>query len=155
MGTSTDAILAYGYDLGCGDEWKFREVGEYGEPVLDWYDDEADDTFADQAEKRLLESVGFAEEWAPDNGYWDRKKEAETRLGIKIETYCKDDYPMYVLAAKVITVSRGDVEILNLPALMDEPTEHGWDHGLRTALTVLGITPTQEQPAWVLCSYWG
>jgi len=155
MGTSTDAILAYGYDLGGGDEWKFQEAAKYGEFELDWYDEESDDDFTSQAEKHLLASVGFIEEWAPDSGYWDRKKEAEARLGVEIETYCKDDYPMYVLATKVITVSRGDSKVLDLPALMADPTQNGWDHALRTALTALGITPTQEQPSWVLCSYWG
>ena len=30
MGQRTDAILAYGYDLGGSDEWKVRETDEWG-----------------------------------------------------------------------------------------------------------------------------
>jgi hypothetical protein len=156
MGTSTDAVLAYGYDL-CGEPWKIREIGEYDEPVLDWYDEEDDSDFAAQAERRLLASIGFTETWetSTGDGYFKREEEAKARLGVTFETYCKDDYPLFILAAHVITVSRGDSEILDLPALMNAPVEHGWDDNLRAACEALGITPTQETPAWVLVSYWG
>lgn len=53
MGQATDAILAYGYDLG-GDGWKLEGLGEYGElPPLDWWDGEDDVTEAVRALSRL------------------------------------------------------------------------------------------------------
>jgi len=134
MGTSTDAILAYGYDLG---EWnKIEGAGEFGENLtLPWLDDDSDDSYREQAERCLLTS--------------------KAHLGVKFETYCSDQVPMEILAAKVITVSRGDCETLDLAALMAEPAEHDWDDKLRAACEALGITPTQEQPGWLLVSYRG
>jgi hypothetical protein len=165
MGQSTNAVLAYGYDLG-GDEgeWKIRETDEYGgidasnASTLAWYDDESDDGFIEQAQRRLLaEIAGFTETWETrqDDDYFKREREAESRLGVEFESYCSGDYPMYVLATKVITVYRGDSKVLDLPALMAEPAEHGWDDKLRQACEVLGVTPKQERPGWVLVSYWG
>jgi hypothetical protein len=62
---------------------------------------------------------------------------------------------MYVLAAHVTTVKRGYVEEIDMASLAVEPETNGWDEKLRAALTALGITPTQQQPRWLLCSYWG
>ena len=159
MGTSTDAILAYGYDLS-GEPWKIRETDEYGgidADKLAWYDEDNEEAdFDGQAEHRLLVAAGFTEVYEDGRpGYFAREEEARARLGVAFETYCKDDYPLYILAAKVITVSRGDSQVLDLPALMGEPAEHGWDDKLRAACQVLGITPTQASPGWVLVSYWG
>ncbi|MEV0616129.1 hypothetical protein AB0I81_22640 [Nonomuraea sp. NPDC050404] len=153
MGTSTDAILAYGYDLG---EWdKIREAGEFGELALPWLDDDSDDGYREQAERHLLNASGFTEEWTPKSGYFEREEAAKAALGVQFETYCSDSAPMEILAAKVVTVARGYCEVLDLPALMTEPAEHGWDDKLRWACEALGITPTQERPGWVLVSYWG
>lgn len=156
MGTSTDAVLAYGYDL-CGEPWKIREADEYGELALDWYDEEDDEDFPAQAMRRLLNASGFTETWETrtGDGYFTREEEAKARVGVEFETYCKDDYPLFVMAVHVITVSRGDSEILDLPALMAAPAEHGWDDKLRAACEALAISPTQEKPGWVLVSYWG
>ena len=53
MSTSTDGILAYGYDLGEGFQ-KIQGAGEYGElPPLPWFDAESDDMI-EAAEHRLL-----------------------------------------------------------------------------------------------------
>lgn len=158
MGTSTNAVLAYGYNLGGADAgWAFREVGEYGEAALDWYDPEAEDDegFASAAAARLLASVGFTEKWGdnPDGNYFERERAAAKSLGVELESYCHGEYPMYVLAAKVITVYRGGAEILDPAELAKIPPE--WNERLAAAVTALGITPTQERPAWVLVSYWG
>ncbi|MER7361887.1 hypothetical protein [Nonomuraea wenchangensis] len=154
MGTSTNAMLAYGYDLGSADGWKIREAGEFSEPILDWYDEDSDDGFIEQAEARLLAAHGLTGTWE-DDGYYDRKEEAQARAGVEFDSYCHSEYPMWLLATKVITVHRGDSEVLDLPALMAETAENGWDDKLRQACEVLGITPKQERPGWVLVSYWG
>jgi hypothetical protein len=161
MGMSTKAILAYGYDLG-GDssEWKVEGAGEYGElPDLDWYDpdDEDGDGFETVAITRLLASVAdFTEEWEPDaEGYFDRQREAEARVGVEVRTHCSGDYPGFILATKVITVYRGDVEQIDPAWMATAPGEGDWDAKLAAAIEALGITPLQEQPRWLLCSYWG
>jgi hypothetical protein len=160
MGQSTNAVLAYGYDLAGGeDEWKIKEVGEYGEPKLDWYDDseDNDDGFVEQAQKRLLAQVaGFTEKWERGaEGYFAREKAAQERVGVEFESYCSGEYPMYVLAAHVITVHRGYSQLLDLAALVNAVGVSDWDAKLAAAIKALGITPTQAKPGWVLVSYWG
>jgi hypothetical protein len=156
MGQSTNGILAYGYDLGEFD--KIQGLGEYGElPPLTWYDPEHTDDLIQAAEQQLLtEIAGFTETWEPGvEGYYERERAAKARTGVVLETYCSDSCPMYVLAAHVTTVKRGYVEEIDMAALAVEPEMNGWDEKLRAALTTLEITPTQQQPRWLLCSYWG
>lgn len=158
MGQSTNAMLVYGYHLGGGDGWELQGLGEYGElPALDWYDpeDAEGDDFQSAAERKLLaEIAGFTERWSPDvDGYWDREREAKARVGVEFDTHCSGEYPMFLLATKVITVYRGSVKEID-PAT-DLAVEPDWDTKLRAALDALGINPTQEQACWTLCSYWG
>lgn len=155
MGQSTNAVLAYGYDLG-GDEggWKIAEAGEYGEWEPHWAADEDDDPMA-AAGKLLLASVDFAEtDWRAD-GYRARKQAAEARLGVELESYCSGDYPMWLLAAHTITVYRGDCKEIDFAALEKARADGDWDAKLTHALTTLGVTPKQERPGWLLVSYWG
>lgn len=168
MGVSTNAVLVYGYDLGGeDDEWLVEETsGEYGELALDWYseavEDERDEDEDDEetgfiaaAKRRLIAASGFTETNDGSDGYYDRLWEAEEALEVEFESYCSGESPMYILAAKVITVPRGHVEALDLAAMATDPAEQGWDDKLSAALTTLGITPKQQEPAWLLCSYWG
>jgi hypothetical protein len=155
MGQSTNAILAYGYDLGGeNDGWNVNEADEYGGLRLGWWNGNED--FIEAAKERLLaELAGLTEtDWQAD-GYFERKREAEAQLGVKFASYCSADYPMWLLAATTITVHRGDVKMLDLAALQQEPAENGWDAKLAGALTALGLTPNQKQPGWLLVSDWG
>jgi hypothetical protein len=158
MGQATDAILAYGYDLGEGFS-NIRGLGRYGElPPLTWWDPEHDEDLAETAKRHLLKEIaGFTEVWEDGReGYFTREREAEARLGVVLKTYCcSDSCPMYLLAAYVTTVNRGDVEAVDPLDLAQRPEANGWDQNLQVALTALGITPTQDQPRWLLCSYWG
>lgn len=156
MGQSTNAMLVYGYDLGSDEEWHVQEAaGEYGELRLDWFNEDGEDDFITAAEKHLLQAAGFTEtDWRAD-GYFDREREAKEGLGVEFESYCSGDYPIYTLAAHVITVHRGDCELLNLDELARMPGENGWDGKLAAALRTLGLTPKQPSPAWLLVSYWG
>lgn len=157
MGNAPYAKLVYGYDLDGSDEWKIREVGDFGEPQLSWFPEvigEADDPrdFLDEADQRLLASVGFTEtEWS--EGYNDRKKAAEARLGVRFERYGGDPSSV-VLAAKVVEVDWGSIPV-DLGALVAEAAASDWDEKLLAALRVLDMTPTQEFPGWLLCAqYW-
>jgi hypothetical protein len=156
MGVSTNAMLVYGYDLGSDEGWKVRETDEDGYTLtVDWYDEDHEDEFVEQAGNRLLADAGFTEtDWRSD-GYFDRKAEAERAIGVEFESHCSGDCPMWILAAHTVTAHRGGVKQIDLTALALDPGRGDWDAKLRHALTVLGLTPTQEQAAWFLCSYWG
>lgn len=160
MGTSTDALLVYGYDIGNGDEWKVAEVVE-GALKLPWSDEEtvdededAESDFAEAAIEQLRGAHGFTEtDWQVD-GFFDRQREADEYIGVKIKQHCHSDYPMWVLAAFEVTAGRGDVVRLDLVELERRRVVEDWDEKLGWAAQVLGMTPL-EPAGWFLVSYWG
>lgn len=163
MGSSPSAFLAYGYDLGGSDGWKIRETDEYGgidasnASMLAWYDEDSDDGFIEQAERRLLDVIaGFTEKWGdnPDGAYFDREKAAKARVSVKFDTYSYGEYPMHVLAAKVINVGDDTAKAVDLAGLVAHPDRPKWDAALFDAVKTLGITPVQEKPSWLLCAYY-
>jgi hypothetical protein len=151
MGVSPVAILAYGYDLG-GDEggWNVEEADKYGELSLSWWDRDNDDEdlqcFREAATPLLVEAFGMDQKgilWGEDS-----------LLPVKIITHNHIDFPMHIVATKHISAFSG------IPRnLMDDfvPREQfirmKWDADLRKACAALGITPIQEQPAWILASH--
>lgn len=153
MGISTDAILAYGYDLGGGEEgWKVKETGEYGSLNVPWYNPE-NHGFGSAVEERLLASAGFTEtDWQVD-GYFARRGAALNTFGTELVSHCSLDYPMYILAAHHITVYRGMVGVVDLGELV--ALQEDADARLTRTVAALGLTPTQEAPAWLLVSNWG
>ncbi len=127
MGTSTDAILAYGYDLGDPDDW---------ESGPDWWDPEAEDEEGDPIDFHTA-----ADERIPGG------------LGVEIVDHCSDRVPHYILAAHTITAARGYPKTVDPAALL--ALQEDADTRLAHALEVLGLKPEQESPAWLLASYWG
>jgi hypothetical protein len=153
MGTSTDAYLLYGYDLGSDDEWKIRDIGGHGGWEPAWLDE--DEGLTESALKALRAAAGFTEtDWRAD-GYFERQKAVDAQIGVEIESHCSGEYPMYVLAAKQLTARRGDVEVVDMADLQAAVASEDLDGKLARALGVLGFRPTQERPQWLLCSYWG
>lgn len=132
MGTSTDAKLMYGYDL--GDPEGGMKVKEYDE---------------DSYELKVPWAESLHDEDADASDVVDTVLTNAGVTGVKLETYCSCDYPMYVLAAKTIQVYRGETmaivrDDLRVPNL--------WDRNLAAALEALEITPDQAEPRWLLAS---
>jgi Ni,Fe-hydrogenase maturation factor len=155
MTTSTDAVLVYGYNLG-GDAqgWLVAEAGELGEWNPPWLKPDDEIGIVDAAEVALLASVGFTEDYGWSVGYYDRQREALARVGVWLVTHCSGEAPMYFVAAHEVTVSRGDVEVLDLHDLERRRQEEDWDGKLQRALATLQIN-LNATPAWLLASYWG
>lgn len=159
MGNDASGILAYGYSLGGGEsEWKIAEVGEYGEWRPAWLsitDEDLEPDMIEEMTARLLASIGFTEsDWSVD-GFFTRKREAEARLGLEVITHCSGDYPNYALVAHKIEAEWGDAKPIPIAELEDQRVRSDWDEKLRAALELLGITPKQERPEWLLLAYWG
>ncbi|MFC3988751.1 hypothetical protein [Actinoplanes siamensis] len=159
---SPRAHLAYGYDLGGAEDFKAAERDEYGSPKLPWFpdDDSEVDDFGSEAEKILLASAGFAEEWTPaaaKAGYYDRKRDAEKRCGVELDTSGHYDHCGWVLIAKGSeqSVEWSQVMALDSAEMQRRPAAEGWDAKLRDALTALGITPTQDGPKWLVYPSYG
>ncbi|WP_431881702.1 hypothetical protein [Micromonospora chalcea] len=144
MGTSTNAYLAFGIDLGKPGDWRIREFTEDGRFTLPWFTGDPDD-FAHEALLHLARERGHDVDFIDD---------AEEALDLEALRHRHGDHPMYVLAARVVRAWRGDVVAVDFAALERERAERRWDERLISACQVLGITPTQGTPSWVLCSYW-
>lgn len=162
MGMSADAHLAYGYDLGTGEDFKAAERGEYGSPNMSWLpvDEDGDSEYADFGEKveeRLLASVGFTEEWTLNSGYHDRLDEARKRIGVELRYSGHTDYAGWALVAtgSERSVEWSEVMTVDLDELTNRPAYEGWDTKLADALTALGITPTQDGPKWLVYPSYG
>lgn len=149
MGLDWDGLLVYGYDLGIAESVDF----EYP----DWWneDNEAGEGFPEFAEHYLLkEMVGFTETWLHNNGegFYERSKEAEKKLGLEIIYYCSYDYPGYILSAKTYRAYQGEPVAIILDDLAVAPD---WDEKLNKAIEVLGIKPSNPKPSWLLSTILG
>lgn len=157
MGTTIKAELSYGYRLqGSDGQWLVREVhpddsDEWG-LNLDWFDED-EGSFDEAAGRRLLASVDFTETDYTVDGYFDRQRAAEGRLGVKLERtgYEAEDL---LLVTKQIGAYVGEAETIDPDVLAAEAGGEA-DARLRSALAVLGLTPLQAQPAWLLTAYRG
>lgn len=153
MGTTTNAILAYGFNLGGTEEWKIQEVPEYEDFKPSWRHEGED--LVDAIERVLLADAGFTEDDWRVGGYFERQREAWKAVGLTLVTHCSDEYPMWLLAAHTVESWRGDATAVDWADLERRRIAEDWDGRLRKALTTLGMTPLQAEPAWLLVSYWG
>lgn len=150
MGQSTNATLMYGYDLDTADGWKIVEAGEWGDLSAPWYDEDSDLDSVEQAVKVLYDAIPGAPELDSD---WDRQEAVKEHYGVWFEGHCSDSHTMYALVGFEITARRGYPELINWRELDGQRVREGWDAKLARVLEVLGITPKQERPAWLLASY--
>jgi len=144
MGTSTDGILAYGYDL--GDDFGF-EYDDKNRPA--WMDND-DESYAETAWRMLLNANGFTETYGDGHAnYFRRERAAEEALGLKLVFYCSGEASMYILAVKEIRAHRGEALTIDLSVPGNANERLQW------ALDVLGVKPKADKPQWLLASYWG
>lgn len=136
MGVSTDAILAFGFDL--GDDLPGK-LGEYLASYEDGYFD---------FEEFIATTCGVGpDEWEK---YTAAKTAALENCGAEITTHCSHDYPSYFLhvpGAKQ-RARRGDPKKVELPQIGAEQID-----ALRAFCDLNGID--WQEPAWHIFSYWG
>lgn len=157
MGTTIKAELSYGYRLqGDDGQWLVREVhpddSELWGLNLDWFDED-EDSFDEAAGRRLLASIGFTETDYTVDGYFDRQRAAEAQLGVALERTGWEANDL-LLVTKQIGAYLGEAEEID-PAVLAAEAGGDGNERLRSALAVLGLTPLQEQPAWLLTAYRG
>ncbi|HSX96438.1 MAG TPA: hypothetical protein VLG91_03455 [Streptomyces sp.] len=130
MSTSTDAILAYGIDLG---EVDWEELGYV----------HTDDCLA-------CEGNGCGECFGDENEWLTARLRAEGIKGVGLTRYCSLSNPMWLLTSRGIGAHRGDVVFLD-KAHLNVPAAETLAIG--EAARVLGIAADVE-PAWMLVSFW-
>lgn len=144
MGVSTDALLAYGFDVGGPEDWRVREAD--GDPnwTPAWCDNDEDAGGDVEEAASILDTLCLARRWPTVLG----------ESAVRLETHGHPDYPGYLLVAHVMTAYRGTAQVIDRSELERLRVVEDWDGRLNAACKTLGITPVQERPAWLLASYW-
>ncbi len=127
MGISTDAILFYGVS--------FEEV-DLGSDDLDM------ETF-------YLKNLGIERKDDEDYNLWNKRKD-EALDGIIFGQHCSYDYPIYYIATKEFSASRGYEVDINLDSLVIDPQ---WNEKIEKVCKVLGLE--QKKSDWKLASFLG
>lgn len=168
MGTSTNAMMIYGYHFGSEDALELHEcdeteANEYGYFKASWHDAEHEEVPGDDGDgesaslldlmtRRLFDAIPNR----PDAEYDSQRADAvKDHYGVWFEGHCSGDYPMYVLCAASFQAYRGDAKLVDVDRLANDPASNGWDEKLAEVLRILEVHPRQEKPGWLLCSYWG
>lgn len=136
MGQSTDAILAFGFDLG-------EELPEKIQEELDAIND-------NEGIESWLEMIAGVEPWSPEaKDWWKRRDDAVAKIPVDFIRHCSGDYPMYFLAIRgtEMRASRGYPEPITMPASIV-----GWREILRDFCAEHGIE--YEEPDWHIFSMW-
>lgn len=145
------ALLLFGVELGGFDRgWNVVEADEQRALHLPWYTQDDDETFAEQAMRALLASVGFTESASRSDGYWGRRLDAEDALGVTmVEREDRGRGTGYVLAAHEIRVEIGNISHIDMQLLEIERARARWEVRIAAAAGTLQLTPT-EPARWTL-----
>lgn len=159
MSTDPHGLLIYGYALGgCENVWDIRETVEKDWTTnikLPWYDQEMvnpadwDLRFIPSALRRLYATIPGAP--VSDNEY-DHEAAVQEFYGVKFFYHGAGGHLSYVLGCREWRVEWAETQVFDLSDLVAEPHGHGFDKKLDRVIGLLGITPNQEQPGWVLAS---
>lgn len=137
MGQSTDAIIAYGYDLNA---------------LMDYPDEINWEEFLSQ---------GVRDEIAKVEGYYDLDESLSDWLvkthgvkGVELVRHCSCDYTMHILGREVVRAWRGDVRTLEWPNLYQRGIDERWKENTIEAARLLEIDVKDQEPHWMLVSMW-
>ncbi len=137
MGVSTDAIVAFGFDLG----------EDLPQSLLP--DDDGDDYF--DFEEWYLAKVGIEYQETDETGeYRKAREEALASCPVEIITHCSYDYPMYFLAltGTRTTASRGCPQEIDPERVAD-------DRILEMCRFCQWAGVDWVEPKWQVFSVWG
>jgi len=142
MGTSTDAILYFGFDLGSEEDLDAPWIEE---------DMEVDAFIA--AKWGVVEPNGpFTGNEAAYREYWEKEKSIIDRLDCHVDIHCSSNYYCYFVAikSKTLTARRGYPESFDKSFL--DVSKEDIDK-LKRYCELAEIT--WEDPSWAIASYWG
>lgn len=147
MSDSINGHLAYGYDLGDptdlpgGSRYDIDLDGYYPNDSTDW----PTDGFYSAALRALYDSVPALD---PYESVVEHEQIIADLLGVRLFDDGTSEASMYVLATVVFTGDHTST-LQVAPAVLATDTTR-WNEQLAHALSVLGLTPHQPQPAWLL-----
>lgn len=147
MGVSTDAILAFGFDLGDDEDRSIAEVFNAPEGDDDGFD--FDEWVGQKA--GAIYPEGHAGIDSPEYvAYSTKKREAVDSCPVELITHCSYDYPMYFLAIRGTEVRawRGEPK----PIHIERPAQAKID-AMKLFCEQNGVE--WQEPAWHIFSLWG
>ena len=155
MGVSTNGQLSYGVVVKEDYELPWENTLHRGD-IDDWWLDargfkpsvypfDSDGNYA----------VGYGDKSPAVTQYFAEKRvwQAENPIPVVLVNYCSGDYPMYIIAAasKDFTAWRGEPEMVSLAEIRETDEAHAM---LMCFLDEFGIQ-YEDEPMWLLSSYWG
>jgi hypothetical protein len=153
MGDDHSAHLVYGYDLGNNEDHAIEEVDSYGLIDLPWVERDEDgwldEDLVSALTRKLYESIPDADP-ARAGGY-GQDDLIKSTYGVEILEHgwlVEGDTPSYALIAYQVKGDGGDAEPVDLDKLQGMVSV--LKPKLSQALSILGITPRQKQPSWLL-----
>lgn len=135
MGTSTDGLLYWGYELSEDPPWASGEEPEAWGDGGEW-------------EAVYAQGKGYPE------ADWKKRRELLKDEPCEILIHCSYNYPMYVatVTLSVQRAWRGYPQIINPQNLTIQPD---WHDQLNSFCTVLGLDVSGMKTSWYLASLWG
>lgn len=141
MSQSTDAIIAFGFDLGDMTLEEILKEDPDGEDFEDWLATQAGVVYP--AGHAGIESAEY-------EAYKAARDAAIAACPVELVRHCSDEYTMYFLALRrsVTRASRGYPE----PISLTEPTAAQRE---AMAMFCAGLGIDWQEPAWHIFSMWG
>lgn len=131
MGTSTNGILVFGFEVGDEDQ---------APSFLDGYEDF----------EEYLEDISGLPKWGEPGHSWDEQRSFREQCPVDLVTHCHHDCRMYILAVRGTehVAHRGFPKEINL-ADLDVSTEK-----IAALKEWAAKRDLKGEPAWLLCSMW-
>lgn len=151
------AVLAYGYDLGNSDRAAIEEIDEYGTINLPWLRRDEDgwaiEDLPTACNRKLYDAIPGRDKGEHQEDSWDQAEHVKNYYGVKILEHgwlAEGDTASYALIASHKITLGGDADPVDLRERLKLQEDKDFDGRLRKALDVLGLTPKQAKPSWLL-----
>ncbi len=148
MGQSTDALAAFGFDLGSSEDFEWPEA-------LAVPDDDGNPEAWPDLSGYLERRAGLTKPTTGDykdpawSAYWAAAREAEVAFPVDLVQHCSGEYPMWIFALRrtVQRASRGSPSALTAGIILGAEVA-----AMKALCEEMGL-PWSE-PAWLLFSNW-
>lgn len=148
MGSTLTGTLAYGFDLGGGDDcWNLKGAEKWEPWIPSW---------EDEAAAAIIRGEVRDEVYSYHEAIEDRLR-ANDVDGVDVVRagMVASESSGFAIVVWQASATGSNVLSLHLPDLIERRKIERWDNALGQALKVLDITPWQPHPMWLLTQSYG